>query len=406
MTIGVTGSTDDYLGTGKSEPAVFRRASTGRDCLVRQGGPSAHRNRQAPLSGSSTLDVPLTGDFDGDGNADLAVYRPSTAQWFVAGSATSYTGRLLATFGAANLDLPAPAAYTGGDTTVPGVYRPTTGQWFIYEGGAGKNITVPHLFPTGATPVPGNYNNTGKDEPATYANSVWTIDGPAGLYTIRFGAASDIPVPGAYDATATDPAVEPAVWRPSTGRYFILGPGGIGRVLQFQVGDVPAPGDYDGNGVTEAAVYRPSTGQWFVMGPNDKSPRLVATYGGRLDVPPIAPYVYRKPSGGIHAAAVSLDSSTARPGFATLIPVDLTTSSASASLAVSRPAVLSTAVPSGPPALIARPPAPRHRDSGPERVRSLETAKVHPISNSSRLKVVGAIEKRFAKRLALSMSRG
>ena len=35
--------------------------------------------------GVGTLDIPLEGDFNGDGRDDLAVYRPSTAQWFIPG---------------------------------------------------------------------------------------------------------------------------------------------------------------------------------------------------------------------------------------------------------------------------------------------------------------------------------
>jgi hypothetical protein len=100
------------------------------------------------------------------------------------------------------------------------------------------------------------------------------------MSTISFGGSKDIPLPGAYDALTTLKAsVEPAVWRPATGQYFIRSPGGT-RIVTFAVGDVPAPGDYDGVGQTEPAVYRPSTGQWLVVGPNDKSPRVVAGYAG------------------------------------------------------------------------------------------------------------------------------
>jgi hypothetical protein len=35
-------------------------------------------------------DIPVTGDYDGDGRADLALYRPATGQWFVLLSSTGF----------------------------------------------------------------------------------------------------------------------------------------------------------------------------------------------------------------------------------------------------------------------------------------------------------------------------
>ena len=66
-------------------------------------------------------------DFNGDGLTDIAVYRPSTGQWFVNGGATTVWG--------VGADIPVPADYNGDGVTDIAVYRPSTGQWFV-NGGA------------------------------------------------------------------------------------------------------------------------------------------------------------------------------------------------------------------------------------------------------------------------------
>ena len=35
--------------------------------------------------------MPVTGDYDGDGKTDVAIFRPSTATWWILQSSTDYT---------------------------------------------------------------------------------------------------------------------------------------------------------------------------------------------------------------------------------------------------------------------------------------------------------------------------
>ena len=305
LQVKVTTVDGDYIGNGKTSLAVFRRTAP----LYMQWFVNGNGALANDAFGASILDIPVVGDFNGDGTADPALYRPSTATWFYQDSTNHFIGKvLIPTFGQANLDLPVPADYNGSGVTIAGLYRPTTGQ-FIVAGVAGAvAVTTPKA---GDVPVPADYDHTGKAEFAIYRpgfNASWIIRGPSGVHAIPFGGPGDIPVPGSYDTlptftkagfpiASTYAGAEPAVWRASSGQYFVLGPQG-GRAYQFAPGDIPAPGDYDGLGVTEAAVYRPSTAQFLVYGPTDdpsKAPRVLGTLGEptQVYVPIVAPYSYR-----------------------------------------------------------------------------------------------------------------
>ena len=75
-----------------------------------------------------------------------------------------------------------------------------------------------------------------------------------------------------------------AIYRPSTGHWFIQG---AGATQYGSPGDIPQPGDYDNDGDTDRAIYRPTTGQWFVPGGG------VVQYGTSGDVPVVLPYAIR-----------------------------------------------------------------------------------------------------------------
>jgi hypothetical protein len=68
------------------------------------------------------------------------------------------------------------------------------------------------------------------------------------------------------NATAAPPA-DLAVWRASSGEWWVLGGTGSQQITQqWGVnGDVTVPGDYDGDGKTDFSVFRPSDNNWYVL---------------------------------------------------------------------------------------------------------------------------------------------
>ena len=107
----------DYDGDGKADIAVSRggsEASSPRFVYILQSSNGVLRSQQFGTTGT---DHPVRGDFDGDGKADIAVFRKTNnAVWYVLQSSdNSFRGFQ---FGSGNFqDIPVPGDYDGDGKT-------------------------------------------------------------------------------------------------------------------------------------------------------------------------------------------------------------------------------------------------------------------------------------------------
>ncbi len=288
----------DFDGDGKADLSLFR-PSNGQWWTTR----SSDAGVSTTAFGVSG-DAMVPADYDGDGRTDVAVFRSGT--WFILHSAT---GTLLsAQWGSAG-DVPVPGDFDGDGKADLCVFRPTTGEWLRKSSSNGQTVTS-NFGAAGDIPLIGDFDGDGRSDLALFrpATGVWWIQPGAGgpVQNVTFGVSTDIPVPADYTG---DGRTDIAVFRPATGVWYILRSedSSFFSVAFGASGDVPVAADYDGDGRADVAVFRPEGANWFVS--RSTLGTLVQQFGASGDQP--APLFFvRQRAGGLPAPTLALDRTT------------------------------------------------------------------------------------------------
>ena len=180
-------------------------------------------------------DLPVPGDYDGDGRTDFAVWHPSTGVWDVIRSTNG--GVITRQWGAGYApydDVPVPADYDGDRVADIAVWRASTGVWYVIRS---SDDAV-------ASPAMGRGLRAVRRRPGAGRLRWRRPDGHRDLASDR--RLLDV-------IRSSDGGVLARQW-------------GAGYV---PYNDVPVPGDYDGDCKTDIAIWRGSTGVWYAIRSSD-----------------------------------------------------------------------------------------------------------------------------------------
>jgi hypothetical protein len=243
----------------------------------------------ASLAGYTDGSTTITAVAAAIGNTTVGVYRDG--MFYLRNSNDAGIADLAFGYGEAGEagDIPVAGDWNGDGVVTPGVYR--NGVFFLRNSNdAGIADLAFGYGAAGDTPVVGDWNGDGTATIGVYRNGVFFLrnSNDAGIADLAFGygeagEAGDIPVAGDWngDGTATI-----GVYR--NGVFFLRNSNDAGIAdLAFGYGaegDTPVVGDWDGNGNATVGVYR--NGVFYLRNTNDAGiADLAFGYGAAGDTP-------------------------------------------------------------------------------------------------------------------------
>ena len=190
----------DWDGDSIHDPSVYRGGAAAGDqsYFYFRGSMNNPAGSITFLPWGISGDLPLVGDFDGDGRRDTAIFRPSSRFTYIRNSSNGQMR--VAQLGLATDNL-VPADYDGDSVTDLAAFRTSDRTWYILESSSGQ-VRIIRFGAVADIPVPGDYDGDGKIDIAIFRSgegSWYNMNSGSGTFSfVEFGTNGDIPIPSAY----------------------------------------------------------------------------------------------------------------------------------------------------------------------------------------------------------------
>jgi PKD repeat protein len=274
----VTLTTSNAIGTSTTTKSDFITVTNTRVGVFR---PSAHtfylkNGTTTAINWGISTDLPVTGDWNGDGRTDVGVYRPSAHTFYLKNGTTT------AINWGASTDLPVTGDWNADGITDVGVFRPSTHMFYLKNG-----------------------------------TTTWTTT------AINWGASTDLPVTGDWNA---DGITDVGVFRPSTHMFYLKNGTALSwstTAINWGVStDLPVTGDWNWYGSTDVGVFRPSTHMFYLRNPDYPAiPVKVINWGLSSDLPVTGTWADAPVPVQPQVTITFNQNLTITPGTTTFIPV-------------------------------------------------------------------------------------